>query len=322
MKYRFIKLLSLSLTTVLGLVLTDFETYLASRQEALTKNWEKLDGSGAKFSYDEWHREGGSWGVTRVLQGGSIIEKGAVSTTYSRGILSEERAQAMSARGRIAETGAEYQASALSIVLHAASPMIPTFRADIRVFRVKNKVWYGGGADLTPYYLFDDDVKEWHAFWHSLCGDYSVKLYPRFKRWCDEYFYLHLREERRGVGGIFFDDLSPDTENDYDPHLFCRAVADAFEQSWNPIVERRRNILYTEKQKRWQLLRRGRYLEFNLLHDRGVKFGLTPESIERVMVSAPPLIAWEYGLSEPEPGTDESKLLNVLRGEARGWLSS
>lgn len=295
-----------------------FSEFLRSTQQELCSAFEKLDGKG-HFCTDEWSREDGSKGTTRVLQGGDVIEKGCVSTTFAVGTLSKQRAEAMSARGRAVREGQPYRAAALSIVLHARAPPVPTLRGDVRVFAVGDDVWFGGGADLTPAYLYDDDARDFHAFWKAVCDRHGGGLYERFKAWCDDYFFLPFRREHRGIGGIFFDDL--DSAQIDDPEAFARDVAAGFVESWAPIVARRRHVGYDDAMKRWQLLRRGRYLEFNLMSDRGVKFGLSPDSIERVMVSAPPLIAWEYGVDPPPASSEEARLLAVLK-EPRDWLSS
>ncbi|KAJ8610173.1 hypothetical protein CTAYLR_008730 [Chrysophaeum taylorii] len=298
------------------LLVSRFSKFLAEQQEELCAAIEALDASGQAFSRDAWSREDGSHGTARVLQGGDVVEKGGISTTFAVGVLSEERASAMRTRGRVVEAGNEYAATALSVVLHSRSPFVPTFRADARLFVVGEEAWFGGGADLTPSYLFEEDAVEWHAFWRDACGEHHSELYPRLKRWCDEYFYLPFRREHRGIGGIFFDDLDK-TQLD-DPESFARDVVAGFAPSWRAIVERRRDAAYTDAQRHWQLLRRGRYVEFNLLNDRGVRFGLSPDAIERVLVSAPPLVAWDYGRRDPPPDSEEARLLSVLK-HPREW---
>ena len=286
-----------------------------------------------------------SGGITRVLQKGNIIEKGACSLTLIRnGRLTAERAASIRGRQEGGEDGDDavtirqgdtYCAAALSMVLHTRSPLVPTFRSDVRIFLVESRdeddenttktvAWFGGGSDLTPYYLFDDDIRSFHRELKTLCDTYQGKDdadgdasatrtmidYPTMKRACDEYFYLPARSEHRGVGGMFFDDLpaTPTTLG------FVKDVASLWMPSWFPIVEKRQPIGYTEKQREWQLLRRGRYLEFNLLYDRGVKFGLANANprVEGVMVSAPPLIAWEYN-HEIEPDSEEDRLMRILK---------
>lgn len=294
-----------------------FSTWLERKQDEVCLALEALDGSGACFSQDVWSREDGSRGVSRVLQGGDVVEKGGVMTTFAKGTLSEQRAAAMTARGRSVISGQAYHAAALSIVLHAKSPLVPTFRSDVRLFVVGEDGWYGGGSDLTPSYLFEEDARDWHLHWKVVCDRHSPDLYARLKPWCDEYFYLPLRREHRGIGGIFFDDL--DSKQLANPEAFVLDVIENFVPSWSTIVTRRRDIDYSEDQIRWQRLRRGRYVEFNLLNDRGVKFGLTADAIERVLVSAPPLVAWEYQTSEPAADSAEGRLLAVLR-QPRDWV--
>lgn len=292
-----------------------FSAYLREQQSSIIGEVEALEGGGASFCVDEWSREDGSSGVTRVIEGGAVVEKGCVSTSFIKGTLTPQRASAMSARGRSgidAKGGQHFEAAALSLVLHARSPMVPTLRGDARCFVVFDDdgeplaSWYGGGCDLTPSYLFDEDAEAFHGFWRRATEVHRPGLYEALKAACDEYFYLPLRREHRGVGGIFWDD----DDADYADAL-ARDVLAGMIASWRPIVEKRKDAPFTDDQKNWQLLRRGRYLEFNLLNDRGVKFGLSPDAIERIMVSAPPLIAWRYK-ADPVPGSDEARLLEVL----------
>lgn len=297
-----------------------------------------------KFTRDCWgifekenkNNGGGSGGITRVIQKGSIIEKGACSfTLLKNGKLTAERAASVRGRqdpnknnndGVHVREGDTYCAAALSMVLHTRSPMVPTFRSDVRIFLVessstdpnddtkKTVAWFGGGSDLTPYYLHDDDVVFFHQRLKDLCekhaGSDDAIDYPTMKQACDDYFYLPARSEHRGVGGMFYDDL-PATRATLD---FSKDVASNWMSSWFPVVRERQSLPYTEQQREWQLLRRGRYLEFNLLYDRGVKFGLANANprVEGVMVSAPPLIAWEYN-HEIEPNSEEDRLMKILK---------
>lgn len=309
---------------------------------------EKIDGSGASFSLDGWGAfENGdadniqklSGGITRVLQGGNVVEKGACSLSIIRdGVLSAERAKAITCRNNhdrgvneadnnhepIVQTGDMYSAAALSVVLHTRNPFVPTFRSDVRIFLVKPSStsltgtvsWFGGGSDLTPYYLIDNDIVEFHTHLKELCDRHTSitnnenLLYHKLKCSCDEYFYLPARAEHRGTGGIFFDDVSssPSTLK------FVMDVARGWMPSWLPIVTRNRDREYTPDEKHWQCLRRGRYLEFNLLYDRGVRFGLVNENprIEGVMVSAPPIIAYNYN-HVPASGSEEERLIKILK---------
>ena len=345
----------------------DFCDFLQETQDDIIHQLEKMDGSGQKFSNDCWgcfeeepssnndDADAGdeppqsssrlSGGRTRVLQGGAVIEKGAVSLTLiRRGILTAERAATIRARQDInINAGDRYSAAALSLVLHTRSPLIPTFRSDVRIFMVQSKessstssnkshdeegkgespakttqAWFGGGADLTPYYLDDDDITTFHNLYKDVCQDNPEEFsYPNLKQLCDEYFYLPARDEHRGTGGIFFDDLAASPQS----LTFVKNVATTWMPSWLPIIDKHRNRKYSEKQKQWQLLRRGRYLEFNLLYDRGVKFGLAVQNprVEGVMVSAPPLIAWEYK-HEIEEGSEEDRLMKVLKSP-KDWAT-
>ena len=323
----------------------EFVEFLKETQDRIIAEVEKMDGSGKKFSKDPWgvfdeknekSKQLLSGGITRVLQGGDVVEKGACSLTMiRRGVLTSERAAAIRARQDIEEVepGDVYSAAALSIVFHSRSPMVPTFRSDVRIFVVQKQfdeeddpddgnpplAWFGGGADLTPYYLFEDDITYFHNMYKDLCKDNPKEFsYDVLKEACDKYFYLPARSEHRGTGGIFFDDMQATSES----LAFVKGVANSWMPSWFPIVKKRQNLDYTEKQKQWQLLRRGRYLEFNLLYDRGVKFGLANANprVEGVMVSAPPLIAWEYN-HKIEDGSDEAKLMKILK-EPREWATN
>lgn len=312
-------------------VFDDFLDFLKSTQSKIIQQIEEMDGSGKKFTRDTWgvfdesnEKDVLSGGITRVLQGGDVVEKGACSLTLiRRGVLSAERAAAIRSRQDLnIQAGDVYYAAALSIVLHSRSPMVPTFRSDVRVFFVQSDTsemaWFGGGADLTPYYLFDEDVEIFHNMYRDLCSNNPEEFsYQNLKESCDDYFYLPARDEHRGTGGIFFDDM-PATEAYALP--FVKSVAEAWMPSWLPIVEERRNLSFSEKQKQWQLLRRGRYLEFNLLYDRGVKFGLANVNprVEGVMVSAPPLIAWEYN-HKIEEGSEEERLMKILKNP-KDWV--
>jgi len=313
----------------------DFDDFVQVMQDRICKEAALADGCGKEFIVDKWDRgEGGrnGFGITRVLEGGNLLEKAAANVSIVRGNLTPTRAQAMSSRGRDVdpEGGQAYSAAALSLVFHSSSPMVPTFRADVRYFQVDGgDGWYGGGADLTPYYLDDNDARDFHNFWKAKCDEFGGHLYPAYKKWCDDYFYIDMRREHRGVGGIFFDDLMLPTaaarlEDDLlvsceDPRGFTQAVAENLMASYLPIAEKRRGLEYSAEQRHWQLLRRGRYLEFNLLYDRGVKFGLDGGRVESIMVSAPPLMAFDYNVV-PQEGSREEYLIDVLRAP-REWAT-
>ena len=291
-----------------------FKDFLAAQQKVMCDAVAALDGT-SSFGEDAWTRGDGSHGLTRVIADGALVEKGCISTSYIQGTLTKARAEAMCSRGREnVKAGDRFEAAALSLVLHARSPHVPTLRGDARCFVVfdendePREAWYGGGCDLTPCYVVEDDIRGFHAHWRDVCKG----RYQDMKQTCDGYFYLPLRQEHRGVGGVFWDD---DASADAD--ALARRVLETMIASWAPIVARRRGDAVAEAQRQWQLLRRGRYLEFNLLNDRGVRFGLSPDAIERIMVSAPPLIAWQYK-AEPAIGSPEARLVDVLR-KPRSW---
>ncbi|KAF6249723.1 Coproporphyrinogen III oxidase [Scenedesmus sp. NREL 46B-D3] len=248
------------------------------------------------------------------------VGEGSSKHQHHPGTLSAARAQAMSSRGRsqIDPAGGQpYSAAALSLVFHAAHPLVPTLRADVRLFQVAGCSWFGGGCDLTPSYLFEQDAAEFHAYWQGVCDKYSPELYAEHKAWCDKYFYIPARKEHRGIGGLFFDDLDAEGAA-FDVQAYTEDVARGILPSWTAIAQRRSSQQFTEEQRNWQLLRRGRYLEFNLLYDRGVKFGLDGGRVESIMVSAPPLIAWKYNVV-PKEGSEEEKLVKVLQ-QPREWV--
>ena len=256
-----------------------------------------------------------------IIEDGEVWEKGCISVTLiENGALTATRATSISARtgsDAIVE-GAPYSACALSFVLHARSPLVPTLRGDVRVFSVGAEEWYGGGIDLTPSYVEPDDCVHFHTQLSRLCAERCADgAYAAMKKTCDDYFYIPCRGEHRGVGGVFFDDNSEPWAADFAEALMRCALSD--DGPYMPIVRRRLPLEYSPAQKDWQLLRRGRYIEFNLLYDRGVKFGLSPASVERVLVSSPPLVAFKYkASSEPPADSDEARTLDVLRN-AREW---
>jgi len=274
----------------------------------------------ATWTVDEHAR-----GRACIIESGDVWEKGCISVTVIEdGELTATRAASISERtgsDAICE-GAQYSACALSFVLHARSPHVPTLRGDVRVFAVGEEMWYGGGIDLTPTYVEPTDCKHFHTALAALCASHAeAHTYAEMKATCDRYFYIPCRGEHRGVGGVFFDDLSAPWAADFCVALMEAALDD--EGPYMPIARQRLAIEaehgHTEAQKQWQLLRRGRYVEFNLLYDRGVKFGLSPDSVERVLVSSPPLVAFAYkASSQPPEGSREADTLDVLR-QPRDW---
>jgi coproporphyrinogen III oxidase len=284
-----------------------FVSFLASLQDEICGALERLDGEG-RFGRDPWRREGGGGGVTRVLEGGALLEKAAVNLSDVAGALPPALAAALPG------DGGTFAATGLSLVLHPRSPMIPATHANFRHLRRGTRAWFGGGSDLTPYYLFDEDAAWWHGQLRAACDRHDAALYLRLKRACDDYFCLPHRGERRGVGGLFFDDLAA-TPAALD---LVQDLARAFLPAWLPIAERRRREPFGEPERRWQEIRRGRYVEFNLLYDRGTAFGLRSGGrVESILVSMPPRLRFAYD-HQPAPGSREARLVEVLR-EPREW---
>lgn len=280
---------------------------------------EKADGS-AVFRSDEWVRtdsqgsEGGG-GLTRILSEGAVFEKAGVNFSAVHGTMPGTFAAKLGA----GDSDASFFATGVSLVIHPKSPMVPTTHANYRYLELGNKAWFGGGADLTPYYLFEEDARHFHSVLKQTCDKHSSTFYPRFKKWCDEYFFLPHRQETRGIGGIFYDYLGRDDGEDLNK-LFelSKDLGFAFTQQYLPIVERRKATSYSDAQRHFQLQRRGRYVEFNLLYDRGTHFGLqTGGRIESILMSLPSLVRWDY-CATYEAGTPESNLIETLRSP-REW---
>ena len=267
-------------------------------------------GGGARFLSDPWARSGGGGGLTRIVQG-AVIEKGGVSTSAVFGELSPAFAAQMPG------SGLNFFATGVSLVLHPSNPYVPTVHANFRYIEHGDRRWVGGGADLTPYYYYPEDRQHFHGVWRQLCAEHpGIGDYERFSGWCERYFYLPHRGEHRGVGGIFFDNLYVDeAEADHAERLlaFIRDGGMRFLDAYLPILHRRVGQAYGPAQRRWQELRRGRYVEFNLLYDRGTTFGLkTGGRTESILMSLPPVVQWGYAV-EPDPGTPEHALLVELR---------
>jgi coproporphyrinogen III oxidase len=281
-------------------------------QDEICAALEALDGEG-RFGSDRWERPGGGGGLSRVMDGGRLFEKAGVNWSRVEGELPADFAS------QIPGSGTAFRATGVSLVLHPRSPMIPTTHANVRCLEKGDRTWFGGGADLTPYYLWPEDAAHFHRTLKAACERHpGVGDYPRFKRWCDEYFHLPHRGERRGVGGIFFDYI--ELEGALERVLaFAADVGRALVPAYVPIAERRADEPYGEAERTWQLRRRGRYVEFNLVYDRGTIFGLkTGGRTESILMSLPPLVRWDYDLAEPAAGTREAALLEVLR-QPRDW---
>jgi coproporphyrinogen III oxidase len=292
--------------------------YLLKLQDNICQTLELVDGKGS-FVEDNWQRELGGGGRTRVLTGGKFIEQGGVNFSHVFG--GKLPASATAARPELA--GRSFQAVGVSLVIHPHNPFVPTTHANVRFFIAEKEGeepvwWFGGGFDLTPFYPFHEDVVHWHTVANKLCTPFGENVYPEYKKWCDDYFYLKHRDETRGVGGLFFDDLNK--EGFEKSFKFMQAVGNGFLDAYVPIVEKRKDITFGEKERDFQLYRRGRYVEFNLVYDRGTLFGLqTGGRTESILMSMPPLVRWEY-CYEPEPGGKEADLYaNYLH--PREWLS-
>jgi len=291
--------------------------YLTSLRNRICAELETLDGK-ASFARDAWERPGGGGGESRVLSDGGVFEQAGVGFSHVFG----KQMPPSATKNRPELAGKAFQAVGVSLVLHPRNPFVPTTHANFRFFTAgeRNPVWwFGGGFDLTPYYPFRDDVVHWHTVAKSICDPFGEDLYARYKQWCDEYFYLKHREEPRGVGGLFFDDVN---EMGFDRSFeFVRAAGDNFLHAYRPIVEKRKSHRYGDRQREFQQYRRGRYVEFNLLYDRGTLFGLQSGGrTESILMSLPPTVRWAYNWT-PEAGSPEEVLYtDYLR--AQDWLAS
>jgi len=291
--------------------------YLRDYQNRLCRRLECLDGE-LVFRRDSWKRPAGGGGETRVLSDGGALEKAGVNLSDVFGGALPPSATAH--RPHLA--GRSFRAMGVSVVVHPRNPFAPTSHANVRFFVAEKEGeapvwWFGGGFDLTPFYGFIEDAQAWHQTAREACVPFGAGLYPRFKKWCDEYFFLRHRQEARGIGGLFFDDFD---EGDFDHSFgFMKSVAEAYPDAYLPIVEARKETPFGERERQWQLYRRGRYVEFNLLYDRGTLFGLQSGGrTESILMSLPPLVRWEYDW-QPEPGSPESDLMRFL--QPRDWLA-
>jgi coproporphyrinogen III oxidase len=285
--------------------------YFQDLQDRVVSALEELDGQ-ARFREESWQREGGGGGRTRVVAEGAVFEKGGVNFSDVHGHLSEEFAPQIPGEGR------EFTACGISLVLHPRNPMVPTVHANFRFLSKGERQWFGGGADLTPYYPFREDVIHFHKVWQRVCTQHEPLVnYAHMKKWCDDYFFLPHRGEARGVGGIFFDYLDSDLKALF---TFVRDCGDHFLEAYLPIAQRRKDEPYTEQQRTFQEYRRGRYVEFNLLYDRGTIFGLkTAGRTESILMSLPPRVRWEYDY-RPEAGSREAELYEVYL-KPRDWAN-
>jgi coproporphyrinogen III oxidase len=285
--------------------------YLAGLQERIVAALEALDGGA--FRRDAWERPEGGGGTSCILEEGRVFERGGVNLSRVQGRSLPPSASA--SRPQLA--GQPYDAMGVSLVLHPRNPYCPTVHMNVRFFAAQSAWWFGGGMDLTPYYGFEDDARHFHGICRDALAPFGADYHPRFKRWCDEYFHLRHRGEPRGIGGIFFDDLA---ERDFEfTFRLARAVGDSFLAAYTPILARRKDLPYTDRERRFQAYRRGRYVEFNLVYDRGTLFGLQSGGrTESILMSLPPVAAWRYDWN-PEPGSPEEKLYSDFL-KPRDWV--
>ncbi len=293
------------------------KAFLLQLQDEICRSLEQADGVG-RFVEDAWAREGGGGGRTRVMRHGDMIEQGGVNFSHVYG--DAMPASATAHRPELA--GRKFEAMGVSLVIHPHNPYVPTSHANVRFFIAEKEDeepiwWFGGGFDLTPFYPFAEDVQHWHRVSRDLCQPFGEDIYPEFKSWCDRYFFLKHRNETRGVGGLFFDDLNRWPFADC--FAFMQAVGRGYLDAYLPIIERRKAQPYGERERDFQLYRRGRYVEFNLVYDRGTLFGLqTGGRTESILMSMPPLARWEYDW-QPEAGSPEALLYTDYLAP-REWL--
>jgi coproporphyrinogen III oxidase len=296
-----------------------FQAYIKNLQDTICKTLEIIDGK-AKFQEDLWDRPEGGGGRTRVIENGNVFEKGGVNISSVHGKLPEAMQQ------NFGVTDSNFFACGLSLVLHPKNPFAPTVHANWRYFEMYNAAgeivtqWFGGGQDLTPYYLFDEDAIHFHTVCKNACDKHDSAFYSMYKKRCDEYFYNAHRNEGRGIGGLFFDYLKEtETTSMQDRYNFVTEIGDSFLNSYIPILEKRKGLAFNKENKDWQEVRRGRYVEFNLVHDKGTLFGLkTNGRIESILMSLPPKVQWHYNHVAAK-GSEEERLVNVLQNP-KEWV--
>jgi len=295
-----------------------FQNYIQKLQLLIASELEKVDGK-SKFSNIKWKREGGGGGVTKIIENGEVFEKGGVNISNVFGELPKTMKDYLNTKHSF------FSACGLSLVIHPKSPLIPTVHSNLRYFELYNKSktivdqWFGGGIDLTPYYIDNFDITHFHKVCKTSCDEHDKNYYEVFKKNCDKYFWNKHREEARGVGGIFFDYLKPNDKSVKELYKFVTTVGNNFLNSYLPIVKKNKKIIYSDKQKKWQEVRRGRYAEFNLLHDKGTQFGIkTKGRIESIFMSLPPTVRWEYDF-QPTKNSSESELVGILK-KPKEWI--
>ncbi len=293
------------------------QSYLLGLQDRICAALEAADGV-SRFREDAWERSGGGGGRTRVLAGGGVFEQGGINFSHVFG----ERLPPSATAARPELAGRGFQAMGVSLVVHPRNPYVPTSHMNVRFFIAERESaepvwWFGGGFDLTPYYGFDEDAVHWHRTAQAACVPFGEGVYPRYKQWCDEYFFLKHRGEPRGIGGLFFDDLNePEFGESF---AFMRSVGDHYLPAYLPIVERRKGLEHGERERGFQKYRRGRYVEFNLVYDRGTLFGLQSGGrTESILMSLPPEVSWRYDW-QPQPGSPEARLYERYL-KPRNWI--
>ena len=289
-----------------------FLSFIQNLQDGICGALEQVDGN-ARFREDLWDRPEGGGGRTRVIENGNVFEKGGVNISAVHGKLPE----AMQKMFNVGDV--DFFACGLSLVIHPKSPMVPTVHANWRYFEMYDASgnvidqWFGGGQDLTPYYLFEEDARHFHQICKNACDRHDASFYPKYKKQCDDYFWNAHRGEARGIGGLFFDYLKRGEKSLDQWYDFVTDIGNSFTSAYVPIVQKRKDLPYSQANRTWQEIRRGRYVEFNLVHDKGTLFGLrTNRRIESILMSLPPHVQWVYD-HHPEPGSDEAKLVEVLR---------
>jgi coproporphyrinogen III oxidase len=298
---------------------TKFYNHIVQLQKAMCEEFEKIDGK-ARFFEDKWTREGGGGGITKIIESGEVIEKGGVNISKVFGILPQSMQKQLNTKSN------KFFACGLSLVIHPKNPMAPTVHANWRYFEMYDDdgniidSWFGGGQDLTPYYVFEDDIQHFHKECKTICDKHNPSFYNKFKENCDNYFYNSHRNEARGVGGLFFDYCKQtSTTSMSDWYNFVKEISNNFMKCYSPIINSKKVFNYSKSHKEWQEIRRGRYVEFNLVHDKGTLFGLkTNGRIESILMSLPPKVSWKYNFI-PVKNSEEAKLLEILKNPVK-WV--
>lgn len=298
--------------------------WLKNLQDNICSSLEQADG-GSKFIEENWTRAEGGGGRTRIIKDGNVIEKGGVLFSAVSGdapdFLFNEKEHSVSQTASSTKNKPQFFATGVSIVIHPKSPMVPIIHMNIRYFEMDGNIkWFGGGIDLTPHYIVEEDAKYFHTQLKAVCDKHNLSYYPKFKKWADDYFYITHRKETRGIGGIFFDRLNTDAGMSFEQNFaFWQDVGKAFAPIYTELIARNKNKTFTEKNKEWQLLRRGRYVEFNLVYDKGTKFGLeTNGRVESILMSLPKIAGWEYDF-KTEKDSEEERTLSLLKKDIN-WI--